>query len=63
MKDFSAFLDRMRYKNWAHKISPESFYLRTCPVCFPRAQSASFLLSTLNPSRGVEGQPLQQHMI
>ena len=30
---------------------PENIYLKTCPASFPRAQSASFLLSTLNSFR------------
>ena len=38
-----------RYKNWTSK----NIYLKTCSASFPRAQSASFLLSTLNSLQGV----------
>ena len=51
MKEFSAFLDMRRYKNWAHKISSWK-YLPVLPV-FLRAQGASFLISTLNSFQGV----------
>ena len=51
MMDFSAFLDMRRYKNWAHKISSWDIYLKTCPTSFPWAQSASFLVPTLNSFR------------
>ena len=46
----SAFLDMRRYKNWAHKISSQEYLTIWRPVLpgFPWAQSASFLLSTLN---------------
>ena len=51
MKDFSAFLHVRRCKNL--KPAPENMYLKTCPASFPRAQSASFLLSSLNSFPGV----------
>ena len=53
MKDFSV-PDRRRCKNWAHKnqLLRISNYLKTCPVSFPGAQVASFLLLTLNSFRG-----------
>lgn len=50
MKDFSASLDMRKCKNGAHKIfswiylSEELF----CQFLFPRAQTASFLISILN---------------
>ena len=53
LKDFNAFLDRRRYKNWAHKIS-SSEYLTIWRLGLPVflwAQSTSFLLSTLNSFR------------
>ena len=54
MKDFSAFLDRRRDKNWAHKINSWGHLTIWRPVLpVPHwAQSASFLLSTLNSFRG-----------
>ena len=36
------------------KFSPESIYLKTCSTCFPRAQSAFFLIFTLNSFQGVK---------
>ena len=57
MKDFSAFLDMRRYKNWADKIWGPVLSV------FPEDR---VLLSPLHPEPlqgGVEGQPLQQHMI
>ena len=55
MKDFSAFLDMRRYKNWAHKIGSWKYLTIWRPVLpvFPRAQRASFLLSILNSFQGV----------
>ena len=55
MKDFSAFLGMRRYKNWAHQISSWKYLTIWRPVLpvFPRAQSAPFLLSTLNSFQGV----------
>ena len=34
--DFSAFVDRRRCKNWAHKISSQKYLtnLKTCPANF-----------------------------
>ena len=63
MKDFSAFLDIRRYKNWAHKI-------RYITVCRPVLSVASLppqaqCLSAFHPellSVGVESQQLQEHM-
>ena len=45
MKNFSAFLDMTRIG--LIRSTPENIYLKTCPASFPRAQSASSLLSTL----------------
>ena len=69
MKDFSAFLDVRKYKNWAHKISswkylsedlsfqsPSPYHRNPRPSPTsppPPAQSASFLLSTLNSFQGM----------
>ena len=55
LKDFSAFLHMRRYQNWAHKIGSWKYLTIWTPVlpAFPWAQSASFLLSTLNPFQGV----------
>ena len=55
MKDFSAFLDMRIYKNWDHKIGSWKFLTIWRPVLpvFLRAQSASFLPSTLNSFQGV----------
>ena len=62
MKDFSAFLDRRRYKDWTQenflKISEDLFY--------QFAQSTECLTPDLRPellSGGVEGQQLQWLMI
>ena len=56
MKDFHAFLDMQRYKNWTHKISPWKYLSENLSCQFPRpcplGQSTSFLLSTLNSFRG-----------
>ena len=60
--------DMGRYKNWAHKISPENIYTKTCsvsPLTPPHnTECLIILLSTLNSFHGAtEGQQLQQHMI
>ena len=48
MKEFRAFLDMRRYKNWAYQVSSgEDLSCR-----FPGAQRAWFLLSTLNSFSG-----------
>ena len=54
VNDFSASLDMRRYKKWVHKISWKYLAIRR-PVLlvFPTAQSASFLIATLNPLQGV----------
>ena len=54
MKECSTFIDMRIFKNWAHKISSWKYLIiedLSCQV-FPWAQSASFLLSTLNSLRG-----------
>ena len=55
MKDFSAFLDTGRCRNCAHKILSWKYPTIWRPVLpvFPRAQRASFLLSTLTSFQGV----------
>ena len=55
MKDFSAFLDLRRYKNWAHKISFWKYLTIWKPVLpvFSWAQRASCLPSTLNSFQGM----------
>ena len=55
MKDFSAFLRIRRYKNGAHKISSWKYLAIWRPVLpvSPWAQSASFLLSSLNSLQGL----------
>ena len=61
MKDFSAFLDTKRYKNWTHKIGSWKYltiWRLVLPVSSPTAppppaQAASFLFSTLNCSQRV----------
>ena len=55
MKDFSAFLDTGRCRNCAHKILSWKYPTIWRPVLpvFPRAQRASFLLSTLSSFQGV----------
>jgi len=53
VKDFSAFLDARRYKNWAHKnLLKISNDLKTCSASFPRPQRASLLISTPSSLRG-----------
>ena len=52
MKDFSAFLDMGRYKNWAHKIGSEDLSCHSTPHQL-QAQSDSFLHSTLSSFQGV----------
>ena len=46
MKDFSAFLDMRRCKNWTHK-SLENIYLKTCIASF--SQSTDCLIPDLHP--------------
>ena len=55
MKDFSVSLDMRRCKNWVHKIFSWKYldYLLTYSSSFPRAQSASLLVSTLSSTQGV----------
>ena len=55
MKSFSAFLNMRKCKNWAYKISFWKYLPVWRPVLpvFPCAQSASFMLSTLNYFQGV----------
>ena len=55
MKDFRAFLDMTRYKNWAHKMSSWEYPMIWRPVLpvFPGAQRDLFLLSTLSSFQGV----------
>ena len=48
IKDFSAFLDVRRCKTLAHKISRKYLSEDLSAHFFPRAQGASFLISTLN---------------
>ena len=48
MTNFRAHLDMRRHTSWAHKISPENIYPKTCSAGFPGEQSASFQLSTMN---------------
>ena len=52
MKDFGAFQDIRRNKNWLIKSAPKNICLKTCPACFSRAQNVAFLLSTLNSFKG-----------
>ena len=52
LKDFSAFLDVGRYKNWAHKIVSEDLSCHSTPHQL-QAQSDSFLHSTLSSFQGV----------
>ena len=57
MKDFSAFLDMQRYKNWAHKTNSwkylsEDLFCQSPPHPTHPAQSALFLLSTQNSFQG-----------
>ena len=65
MKDFCAFLEMRRYKNWAHKIGSWKYlnYRKSCSAVFP--QSTECLIFALHPelfSGSVEGQQLQQHL-
>ena len=64
IKDFSAFLDMRRYKNWAHKISSWK-YLSEDLFCqfFPEHRVPHFCSPPELLSGGVESQQLQQHMI
>ena len=54
MQGLTAFLDMRRYKNWSDKISSWKYLTVWRPVLsvFPRAQSASFLLSSLTYYQG-----------
>ena len=52
MKDFSAFLD-MRELGSQSQLLKISNSLKTYSASFSRAESASFLLSTLNSLQGV----------
>ena len=70
MKEFSAFLDMRRYKNWAHKISSLEYlnYLKTClasfslsMACLISAVLRLLLFEVLSGS--VEDKQLQQHLI
>ena len=68
MKDFSAFLDMRRYRNWAHKISFWKYLTIWRPVLpvFHWGQSTEYLISALHPELllgSVENQQVQQHMI
>ena len=58
LKDFSVFLGRRRRKNGAQ--SPKNIYLEARPTSFPRALSASLLVSTLSSAGGAAGQQLQR---
>ena len=63
MKDFSAFLDMGKYKNWAHKIDSWKYIIIWRPPSF--AMSTEGLISALHPellAEGIEGQHLQLHM-
>ena len=53
MKGLSAFLDMKRCKNWAHNISSWKYLYEELFCQFSRAQSASFLISTLNSLWGL----------
>ena len=55
MKEFRAFLDGRRYKNWAHKSSSSEYLTvwKPGPASFSRSMDASCLLSTLNSLQGV----------
>lgn len=60
VKDFSAFLDTKRYKNWARKSSSWEYLSEDLSCQPPRgphpvtpAQSVSFPTSTLNPFEGL----------
>ena len=46
MKDFSAFLDMRRYKNWAHKISSHEYLFEDLPCQF--SQNTECLVSALH---------------
>ena len=55
MKDFSAFLDMKRYKNWAHKISSWKYPIIWRPVLpvFPRHRVPHFCSPPWTPFRGI----------
>ena len=62
MKDFGAFLDMQRYKNWAHKILKASNYLKTARSPLPPTPSTECLVSALHPKLflgGVENHKLR----
>ena len=64
MKDFSAFPDVRRYKNWVHKI--DSWKILSEDLFCQFFQSIECLISALHPellSGGAESQQLQLHMI
>ena len=55
MKDIRAFLDMRKYRNWVNKISSWKYPTIGRPLLpiFFRAESVSFLLSTLNSFQDV----------
>ena len=53
MKGLSAFVDMRRCKNWAHNICSWKYLSEDLFCQFSRAQSTSFLISTLNSLQGV----------
>ena len=56
VKDFSAFLNMRRFRNWAQKIfSWQYLTLNIRSASFLRAQSVSLLISTLSSFRGCWG--------
>ena len=64
MKDFSAFLDVRRCKNWAHKnqLLKRPNALKTCPASPHPPPSIDCFFSALHPellSGDIEGQQLQ----
>ena len=66
MKDFSAFLDVRRCKNWAHKnqLLKRPNALKTCSARYSSSAEAPIPgLHPELPSGDVKGQQLQQHMI
>ena len=65
MKDFSAFLEMRRYKNWAHKIISWEYLTIWRPVLpvFPERRVPGFCCPSWAPSEGAGAQQLQQHMI
>ena len=66
MKDFSAFLDVRRCKNWAQKnqLLKRPNALKTCSARYSSSAEAPIPgLHPELPSGDVKGQQLQQHMI